>query len=310
MSDSYPYDIAISFAGEDRSIAHEIADRLRTSGISVFYDEYEKDNLWGKDLYEHLAEVYTEKAHYCLMLISEHYATKSWTNHERENAQARAFRQNEEYILPLRLDKTKIPGLRETIGYINFSEHSTEQIVQLILKKLRRTQSKGEISSPKSDSSGWEDLDSIPMPSMKKTFTEKEKDDFLHDAFTFIKQYFAKGLTQLEKGYEDIETDLIDIHNRRFAVRVYVSGKKKIQCAIWIGGHGNTEQILFRAGQNFDLQSDNSINEYITVNEFENRLVLSFSNMGFSNFNKDTSNLNFEECAESLWSRFIRSLEY
>src|SRR5438876_472911 len=98
------YDIAISFSGEDRPVADRLASLLVTRGVNVFYDEYEKADLWGKDLYSHLSGVYRTEAKYCLMLLSEHYAKKQWTNHERRAAQARAFAESTEYILPLRLD--------------------------------------------------------------------------------------------------------------------------------------------------------------------------------------------------------------
>ena len=42
------YDIAISFAGEDRPIAERLASLLVTQGLNVFYDAYEQPNLWGK----------------------------------------------------------------------------------------------------------------------------------------------------------------------------------------------------------------------------------------------------------------------
>jgi hypothetical protein len=70
------YDVALSFAGEDRSYAKQLADALRGRGIKVFYDDYEKANLWGKDLYTHLSEVYQNNAHYVVMFISHHYAAK------------------------------------------------------------------------------------------------------------------------------------------------------------------------------------------------------------------------------------------
>src|SRR5215218_6176143 len=51
----FQFDVALSFAGEDREYVDNIADRLRTHGVKVFYDRYEQATLWGKDLYEHLA---------------------------------------------------------------------------------------------------------------------------------------------------------------------------------------------------------------------------------------------------------------
>src|SRR5216684_644847 len=119
-SKSYPYDVALSFAGEDRSYADALAEALHQRGLTVFYDKYEKANLWGKNLYTYLSDVYQNKARYCVMFLSRNYAAKLWTNHEREAAQARAFRENEEYILPMRLDDTEIPGFLQTTGYLNW----------------------------------------------------------------------------------------------------------------------------------------------------------------------------------------------
>jgi hypothetical protein len=113
------YDVALSFAGEDRRYARALAELLRTAGFSVFYDEYEQATLWGRNLYTPLSDVYQNKARFCLMFISANYARKLWTKRERESAQARAFRESHEYILPLRLDDTALPGLEDTVGYID-----------------------------------------------------------------------------------------------------------------------------------------------------------------------------------------------
>jgi uncharacterized protein YjbI with pentapeptide repeats len=132
----HKFDIAISFAGEDRDIARQIAEEIKSRGKRVFFDEYVKGELWGKDLYVHLINVYRKYAKYCLMIISEAYAKKNWTNHERKAAQARAFEENQEYILPLKLDDTPIPGLLSTIGYLRMKDTSINEIVGLLMQKL------------------------------------------------------------------------------------------------------------------------------------------------------------------------------
>ncbi|MFZ2958376.1 MAG: TIR domain-containing protein [Candidatus Ozemobacteraceae bacterium] len=130
------YDIAISFAGEDRVVAEEIAEKLKIQGVKVFYDDFEKVDLWGKNLYDHLSFVYGEAARFCLIIISENYARKNWTNLERIAAQAKAFRQKQEYILPLRLDETPIPGIPETVGYVSLKDNSIDKIVRMLILKL------------------------------------------------------------------------------------------------------------------------------------------------------------------------------
>ena len=130
------YDIAISFAGADRSVALGIASELTSEGVSVFYDEFEKADLWGKDLYEHLISIYKDNSKYCLMLLSESYSKKLWTSHERKAAQARAFTENKEYILPLKLDDTEVTAILGTTGYIDYRSETDKSVAKLILKKL------------------------------------------------------------------------------------------------------------------------------------------------------------------------------
>ena len=79
---------------------------------------------------------------FCVVFLSKHYATKRWANHERKSAQARAFKENKEYILPVRLDDTEIPGIRETVGYIDLRKTSVEDLVSLTLKKVKQEKEK------------------------------------------------------------------------------------------------------------------------------------------------------------------------
>src|SRR5690348_10215742 len=113
------YDVALSFAGEDREYVDQVATYLRRAGVEVFYDKYEQVDLWGKDLYEHLSDVYQNRARYTVMFVSRPYAEKLWPRHERRGAQARAFRECREYILPARFDDTEVPGLPKTVGYLD-----------------------------------------------------------------------------------------------------------------------------------------------------------------------------------------------
>jgi hypothetical protein len=130
------YDLAVSFAGEDREISREIAGRLHALGYKVFFDEYERAQLWGKDLSVELGRIYGQAARLCLIAVSAAYASKAWTNHERQFAIGKALRDRSAYILPLRLDDTELPGVPPTIGYVDLRVIGEAEVVQLLVTKL------------------------------------------------------------------------------------------------------------------------------------------------------------------------------
>ncbi|MEW6058402.1 MAG: TIR domain-containing protein [Bdellovibrionota bacterium] len=133
---THDYDVCLSFAGENREYVRKVADALQILGVRVFFDEYAEVDLWGKDLYTHLDDVYQNAARYCVLFVSKQYAKRVWTNHERESAQARAIRENREYILPVRFDSTAIPGLKATIGYIHLKGMKPSKLARLIRQKV------------------------------------------------------------------------------------------------------------------------------------------------------------------------------
>lgn len=133
------YDVALSFAGEDREYVEAVAAALAGSGVKVFYDAYERSDLWGKNLYEHLTSVYKDDSRYVVVFVSKHYAHKVWTTHERRAAQARALVEHSDYILPARFDDTDIPGLLNTVGHVSLVGLEPGDFAKLILEKVRNS---------------------------------------------------------------------------------------------------------------------------------------------------------------------------
>lgn len=130
------FDVALSFAGEDRKYVENVANILHEMSIRVFYDKHETITLWGKDLFTFLEDIYQNKARFTILFCSKNYAKKLWSNHERRAAQAKAFESNKEYILPARFDDTKIPGILPTTGYVDLNDYSPEEFAKLIKEKI------------------------------------------------------------------------------------------------------------------------------------------------------------------------------
>jgi hypothetical protein len=143
---NYKYEVALSFAGEDRSFAETVAEGLREQGIAVFYDNYEPEQLWGEDLSIKLREIYHSMSRYCIMIVSQLYINKMWPNYERQQSIERLIEQRGSgYILPVTLDgyEGEIPGLSKLIGYLPASSSNPEKVVNAFLRKIGKNVQEG-----------------------------------------------------------------------------------------------------------------------------------------------------------------------
>jgi hypothetical protein len=132
------YEIVLSFAGEQRGYVEGVANVLRQYGVTCFYDYYEVHTLWGKNLLEHLQQVYGGAARFCVMFISDAYAQKVWPTYERRSAFDAAIQRRVEYILPVRFDQTVVPGLSPSVHYLNAAEYEPTSLATILLRKMGR----------------------------------------------------------------------------------------------------------------------------------------------------------------------------
>lgn len=133
LVDAKKYDLAISFAGEERNIAEGIAEQLNKKGFNIFYDNFYEADLWGKDLAKYLGSIYSSQAKFCLVIASKNYVAKAWTIHELQHALSTQL-VNKNYILLLRMDDTPIPGYADIYSYVKFE--SIDKTIILLEKKL------------------------------------------------------------------------------------------------------------------------------------------------------------------------------
>ncbi len=309
----FEYDVALSFAGEDRETAEQFAKLLEAEGFTVFYDNWNKADLWGRDLYQHLDEVYSKKARFCVMFLSAKYVAKAWTKHEMKSAQARAFRENEAYILPVRLDDTEIPGIRPTVGYLDLRQHTIEEVAALATEKITAAKSRGV-------GAGGRSTEAAPVAAkkaaagtaarssnlqIKKQFTEHDRDTFLEETYEFVAKFFEESLAELQIQNEGIVGKFRRINANHFTATVYRNGKSVSACGIRLGG-AFADQISF----SHDPNSTNSMNEAVRVNDDGHSLFLKatgFSSM-MSGRGKEKERLTAQDAAEMFWALLIEPL--
>ena len=139
LDNNMKYDVALSFAGEQRDYVAKVAGNLQSLNITIFYDRIEEEmiRLWGGNLAEDLHDVYENKARFVVMFISKEYVEKAWTTHERRSALSGAI-QKKTKILPVRFDDTPVPGLPTDVAYLHADGIPPQKLALFAAKKLDR----------------------------------------------------------------------------------------------------------------------------------------------------------------------------
>ena len=132
----YEFDIGLSFASEQREYVERVAEELNYRGIRVYYDAYDRANLWGRDLGEYFKEVFQDKCRHCIVFASKEYAKKMWPTVELENILSKVTEGQKDFILLVRFDQITIPGIPYTKGYLDAHSYTPVQISQLAAQKL------------------------------------------------------------------------------------------------------------------------------------------------------------------------------
>jgi tetratricopeptide (TPR) repeat protein len=131
------WDVALSFAGAQRTYVEQVARALKALGVRCFYDADEQMDLWGKHLAEELPAIYGEDAAAVVMFVSAEYAAQDWTRSELQAALARAVQERREYVLPARFDDTPLPGLQSDMVWVDLRNLTPEAFAASIARKLK-----------------------------------------------------------------------------------------------------------------------------------------------------------------------------
>lgn len=113
----FEWDVAISFAGENRALAEFIGQQLRELDISVFYDRNYEDNYLGGIWSKQFLDIFVHKSRLVVAILDEHHKEKVWPTFERDCFTQRVPQAE---VIPVFLDKTIFPGIPADLVSIHF----------------------------------------------------------------------------------------------------------------------------------------------------------------------------------------------
>jgi hypothetical protein len=117
------YDFAISFAGENRALAREIAQQLSLLDAHVFFDEHFEANFLGGAWSAHFERIFSRDSRLVICLLDRHYREKIWPTFERECFLPRV---PDGEVIPIFLDDTVFVGLPKDLIGVKFVRPSDQ----------------------------------------------------------------------------------------------------------------------------------------------------------------------------------------
>lgn len=137
----YPYDVAVSFAGDIRPTVEAFVRALQERGLTVFYDFDQQAQLWGQDLRVLLEQVYSAEAQFMVVFLSENYPERDWTEFEVSIGRSAAKKRTQEYLLPIIVDDVKVIGIKDTVAHVDLRQMGVEKAADLLSEKVEQAAS-------------------------------------------------------------------------------------------------------------------------------------------------------------------------
>ena len=134
--------VALSFTGEQREFAKEVADILgkEFDEDEVFYDKNFEAELARPNLDTYLQKIYHDDSELIVVFLCREYKKKEWCGLEWRAIRDLIKKRKASDIMPVRFDDTDIPGLFSIDGYVNARDRTAREVTELIIERYRINQ--------------------------------------------------------------------------------------------------------------------------------------------------------------------------
>lgn len=304
-------DVFLCHTSEDKpGVVRPLAKALREAGITYWYDEAEIQ--WGDSITEKVNEG-LRLSRFVLVVFSEAFISKRWPQRELNAVLNIEASTGQVVVLPLLVGtQEQCQTIKDTYPILNDKAFVSWEIgIPAILTALRGRLSKELIPLATDLALSKTPPTPVAVPNILRKATQRDKDRFLRDAFGEILKYFKAGSLQISRSHPDIEIEVEEIHTYKFVCSIYRHGTVVNRCKIWLGGLGSSDSIAYFAGTFIDINNDNSMNIWLSIDDTGPELGLRKPNIGFDSVRGDFEGvLSSQKAAEYLWLKAAGPLEH
>ncbi|WP_312794540.1 toll/interleukin-1 receptor domain-containing protein [Tianweitania sp.] len=138
---------------------------------------------------------------------------------------------------------------------------------------------------------------------VSKRFSDRDRDQFLEEAYAYIERFFDNSLEELKMRHTDVDTSFRQISGNRFSAKIYRHGKEVSRCWVTLG-----EEM--GKGISYSQSERNGFNEQLRVDSDEQGLFLRSMGMSIVRTGGRDQKMTYEGGAELLWDMLISPLQY
>ncbi|QQR39024.1 toll/interleukin-1 receptor domain-containing protein [Devosia rhizoryzae] len=312
-------DFFISYTHKDRQWAEWIAFVLEEAGFTTKIQAW--DFRPGSNFVLEMQDA-ADKAERTVLVLSPDYLGSKMAASEWAAAFAKDPQGQDRRIVPVMVRECQPTGLLPTIVQIRIHDLHEDAARRTLLDGIDHKRAKpekrpvfpgatvthGEKTFPGEASPATPRPSASVLPRLKTKPTELEIRKFAKEGFAHIREGFKARLEQASQEEARIETDFTDNTATDFRAELFVDGKSKCDCRIYLGDMFGPNSICYTQGRS----TANSANEILSPSAGEELVFSAMMGMGISDFERknDIKRMSAEQATEYYWSMFIRPLSY
>jgi hypothetical protein len=317
----------MSYSHKDESLRDELETHLsmlkRDGLISTWHDR----KILAGDEFESEIDENLEDSDLILLLVSPYFIASDYCYDIEMKRALKRHKNDEARVIPLILEYCdwhpapfgKLEALprdgKPVTEYPNQHKAFTE-IAQGIREAIEANQNNSSKHQPiqavvgnkRNSSVETKDPQRSSNLRVKKSFSDKEGDDYLNNSFEYIYKFFKSSLDVLKNRNEFIDFNIERIDTQTVTVRIYKDEEKINECMIWRDSDFRSTQAIKYSNS---IRNRNGFNMMFTVSDdgYTQYLEPSGLNTIRSYDPQKENNLNEKGASEQMWATLIEPLQ-
>ena len=298
------YDVAVSFAGEQRALVEPVVHACQALGLKVFYDKDHTVEFWGRNFIIGMRAIYGgTRARYVAPFLSKEYLASAYPMDEFTTAMRRAIEISaDSYLLPIIVGSVQVPPelLNPAIGYLRLEDHTPDGLARIIADRvgsgLERHQEPRQVMDVVDDTFG------VRLPRLPTTdFSPYET---LEEALARVGARFQSAADALTAFGVRC---LVRVSGTAVDVRVERQGRPVCGLRLYFGDAMGGDRLL--VAFQWPLISGSGYNGWVTArwDPDAGRPGLQFTDLGL--IASPLSMVTADELFHRLWNKIVDHLE-